>query len=140
MPAIEPSALSDEQRVLDEHVRRMMDGLRTPFTSTDENGALIGPFPVMLRFPGLARPLLEWFTTVTSGSVLATRVREVAILTIGSRYGAAYELYSLRRPVANGCRGTVTSGTHGLQEHSEAVGMSSRGAAPRRRCCSHRRG
>ncbi|MEV4359330.1 hypothetical protein [Nonomuraea sp. NPDC049625] len=74
-----------------------MSGLRTPFTSTDESGALIGPFPVMLRFPGLARPLLEWFTTVTNGSVLPARVREVAILTTGSRYGAAYELYSHSR-------------------------------------------
>lgn len=111
MPAIEPSALSDEQRVLDEHVRRMMDGLRTPFTSTDENGALIGPFPVMLRFPALARPLLEWFTTVTSGSVLATRVREVAILTIGSRYGAAYELYSHSRvALAVGLSESVVAG------------------------------
>ena len=222
MPAIEPSALSDEQRVLDEHVRRMMDGLRTPFTSTDENGALIGPFPVMLRFPGLARPLLEWFTTVTSGSVLATRAgssnphhritvwrglrtlfsqqgrvggrpvqerrrrsgrRTAALGTdVGgagrSRCGgmplrgrtasgsalplcgrvlrrAGYggtrlphrailqhlrDTQRFRRPVTNGCRVTVTSGTHGLQEHGEAVGMSSRGAAPRRRCCSHRRG
>ncbi|WP_146607516.1 carboxymuconolactone decarboxylase family protein [Spongiactinospora gelatinilytica] len=100
MPPISPNELSDEQRPFDEHVRQVMGGLRTPFTSTDESGALIGPFPVMLRFPGLARPLLEWFTTVTSGSVLSPRVREVAILTTGSRYGAAYELYSHSRIAA----------------------------------------
>jgi 4-carboxymuconolactone decarboxylase len=41
--------------------------------------------------------LLEWFTSVTSGGVLPVRVREVAILTIGARYGAAYELYSHSR-------------------------------------------
>ncbi|MEV4083519.1 hypothetical protein AB0J43_24955 [Nonomuraea fuscirosea] len=100
VPPITPSELSDEQRPLDEHVRRMLRELRAPFTSTDENGALIGPFPVMLRFPGLARPLLEWFTTVTDGSVLPARVREVAVLTTGSRHGAAYELYSHSRVAA----------------------------------------
>ncbi|SFO39350.1 Alkylhydroperoxidase family enzyme, contains CxxC motif [Actinomadura madurae] len=100
MPPVEPSVLTGEQRQLDEHVRKMMSGLHMPFTSTDENGALIGPFPVMLRFPGLARPLLEWFTSVTSGGVLPARVREVAILTTGSRYGAAYELYSHSRVAA----------------------------------------
>ncbi|GAA5063736.1 carboxymuconolactone decarboxylase family protein [Thermocatellispora tengchongensis] len=94
MPPIPPAELSEEQRPLDDHVRKIMSGLRTPFTSMDDSGALIGPFPVMLRFPDLARPLLDWFTSVTSGSVLPARVREVAILTIGSRYGAAYELYS----------------------------------------------
>jgi 4-carboxymuconolactone decarboxylase len=100
MPPIKPSDLSDEQRELDEHARRIMNGQRVPFTSTDEHGALVGPFPVMLRFPGLARPLLEWFTTVTNGSVLPARVREVAILTTGARYGAAYELYSHSRVAA----------------------------------------
>lgn len=97
MSPIKPGDLSDEQRVLDEHARRIMDGQHVPFTSTDEDGALVGPFPVLLRFPGLARPLLEWFTTVTSESVLPARVREVAILTTGSRYDAAYELYSHSR-------------------------------------------
>jgi len=111
MPAIKPSELTDEQRSLDEHVRRIMNGLRTPFTSTDESGSLIGPFPVMLRFPGLARPLLEWFTTVTRGGVLSARVREVAILTTGARYGAAYELYSHTRvALETGLSNTVVAG------------------------------
>jgi 4-carboxymuconolactone decarboxylase len=100
MVPVKPGDLSDEQRLLDEHARRIMDGRAVPFTSTDEDGALIGHFPVMLRFPALARPLLEWFTTVTGSSVLAPRVREVAILTIGSRFGAAYELYSHSRVAA----------------------------------------
>ncbi|MEV0388121.1 hypothetical protein [Nonomuraea sp. NPDC050643] len=43
MPPIGPGELSDEQRPLDEHVRQIMSGLRTPFTVTDERGALIGP-------------------------------------------------------------------------------------------------
>ncbi|MFE7441018.1 carboxymuconolactone decarboxylase family protein [Streptomyces chartreusis] len=97
IPAVKPDDLSDEQRALDEHVREIMGGLKTPFTSMDDDGALIGPFPVMLQFPDLARPLLEWFTTVSSDSALSARVREVAILTTGSRYGAAYELYSHSR-------------------------------------------
>ncbi|WP_433271019.1 carboxymuconolactone decarboxylase family protein [Actinosynnema sp. CS-041913] len=97
MPPIKPGDLSDEQRPLDEQARRIMDGQRVPFTSTDEDGALVGPFPALLRFPRLARPLLEWFTTLTGESVLPARVREVAILATGARYGAAYELYSHSR-------------------------------------------
>jgi alkylhydroperoxidase family enzyme len=114
LPAIKPSELTDEQRPLDDHVRRLMDGRPTPFTSTDESGALIGPFPVMLRFPTLAGPLLEWFTTGASNSVLPARVREVAILTTGSRYAAAYELYSHTRvALAVGLSDTVVEGLVG---------------------------
>ncbi|MCS7477138.1 carboxymuconolactone decarboxylase family protein [Umezawaea endophytica] len=91
---IVPSDLSDDQRELDEAARRIM-GDHVPFTAQDGNGALVGPFPVILRFPHLAKPLLEWFTS--NGTVLQPRVREVAILTTGSRYGAAYELYSHSR-------------------------------------------
>jgi 4-carboxymuconolactone decarboxylase len=100
IPPIAPGELTDEQRSLDDHVRGIVAGQPAPFTSTDENGALIGPFPVMLRFPALTRPLLEWFTTVTDGGVLTARVREVAILTTGSRYAAAYELYAHGRIAA----------------------------------------
>ena len=74
MNPISPDQLSPAQQPLDERVRGMLDGLRTPFTTTDENGALIGPFPVMLRFPELARPLLEWSTAVTNEIVLPVRV------------------------------------------------------------------
>lgn len=97
MPPIKPADLSDEQRPLDEQARRILAARRVPFTSVDDSGALIGPFPAMLRFPGLARPLLDWFLTVSDVSVLPVRVREVAILTTGSRYGAAYEVYSHSR-------------------------------------------
>lgn len=97
IPPIKLGELSHEQQALDHHVRRLLDGRPTPFTSTDPSGSLIGPFPVMLRFPELARPLLEWFTAGTNNSVLPTRVREVAILTTGARYSAAYEVYSHAR-------------------------------------------
>jgi 4-carboxymuconolactone decarboxylase len=43
----------------------------------------------MLRFPELAEPLLNWFTSVSAGGLLPARLREVAILTTGSRYRAA---------------------------------------------------
>jgi alkylhydroperoxidase family enzyme len=110
MPPIKPGDLSDEQRSLDQHVRGMLAGLHPPFTTMDDSGALIGPFPAMLRFPELAKPLLEWFTSVTGGSVLPTRAREVAILTIGARYGAAYELYSHSRiALAVGLPGNVVA-------------------------------
>lgn len=91
---IPPCALTDEQRVLDERVRGLLGGLIAPFTVVDEQEALIGPFPVMLRFPGLAAPLIDWFVDVHRAGVLSARVREIAILTVGARYGAAYELYS----------------------------------------------
>ncbi|MFI9450032.1 carboxymuconolactone decarboxylase family protein [Amycolatopsis sp. NPDC052450] len=110
MPPIKPDDLSDEQRPLDQHVRGILAGLHPPFTTTDGNNSLIGPFPVMLRFPELAKPLLEWFTSVTSSSVLPARVREVATLTIGARYGAAYELYSHSRiALAIGLSGDVVA-------------------------------
>ncbi|MFD3373870.1 MULTISPECIES: hypothetical protein [unclassified Streptomyces] len=102
MPAIEPSALSAEQRALAEHARRMMDGLRTPFTSTDENGALIGPFPAMLRFPGLARPC-----PAPAGVVHDRHERQRA------RDARARSSNPFHRV-------TVTSGAHGLQERGEA--------------------
>ncbi|SEH03690.1 hypothetical protein SAMN05444920_1428 [Nonomuraea solani] len=114
-------------------VRRATPARRTgsadherPFT-----GALIGPFPVMLRFPGLSRPLLEWFTTVTNASVLPARVREVAILTTGSRYGAAYELYSHSRIAVE--TGAVGRRRRGAGRRATAPGADA-GGVGRARC------
>ncbi len=98
MPPINPADLSDVQRELDETARRILTGQQIPFTAQDENGALIGPFPAMLHHPHQAKPLLDWFTA--SPSTLPPRVREIAILTTGARYAAAYELYSHSRIAA----------------------------------------
>ncbi len=81
---------------MDGLVRGLLTG-PLPFRATAGNGALIGPFPMLLRFPEFSRPFLEWYLAVASRSVLPSRVREVAILTTGSRYRAAYEVYSHSR-------------------------------------------
>jgi alkylhydroperoxidase family enzyme len=57
---------------------------------------------------------------VAGESVLPARVREVAILTTGARYGAAYELYSHSRvAVAIGLSSDIVAGLVARQRPAE---------------------
>jgi len=60
----------------------------------DAQGALIGPFTAMLHFPSFGVPALRFLAAIGTEARLPARVREVAILTVGARFGARYEIYA----------------------------------------------
>jgi 4-carboxymuconolactone decarboxylase len=94
---IRPDELTDDNRALEARIRAVVERGLTAFTSVDDNGALIGPFPAFLRHPKFGGPLFGWSEALFTDSALTPRVREVVILTIGARLNAAYELYSHAR-------------------------------------------
>ncbi|KQO61314.1 carboxymuconolactone decarboxylase family protein [Curtobacterium sp. Leaf261] len=96
-PPIKPADLTEANRDLDAALRELIGQSLRGFTSEDEDGALIGPFAPMLHFPELHEPILQWMRVLVGKATLPGSVREVAILTIGARLGARYELYAHSR-------------------------------------------
>ena len=57
------------------------------------DGRLLGPFNGFLRTPAISGPQLDWAQAISAGG-LPDDVREVAILTVGAQWEAAYVLYA----------------------------------------------
>jgi alkylhydroperoxidase family enzyme len=64
------------------------------FQSERADGALMGPWNPWLHEPAIGKALWDLTLAMTSGAVLADNVRQIAILVVGARYDAAYELYA----------------------------------------------
>ncbi len=64
------------------------------FVSRRDDGALIGPFAPMLRFPQFGAPLWAYTKALIEHATLPKTVREVAILVTGARFNSRYELYA----------------------------------------------
>lgn len=91
---IQPADLNPTGRSLhNEIVKRMAKSLFA-FDSRDARGGLLGPFPPLLRFPIFGEPAFRFLDTLVEGASLPATVREIAILVVGARFNARYELYS----------------------------------------------
>jgi 4-carboxymuconolactone decarboxylase len=64
------------------------------FQAQGEEGHLIGPFNAMLLSPELSGASLDSLKVEGARTSLGARVREIVILTVGSIWGASYELYA----------------------------------------------
>lgn len=67
---------------------------QTGFASRTRDGHFIGPFNAMLSSPEMARSFLQLQLDEARFTGLSERVRQVVILTVGSVWQAAYELYA----------------------------------------------
>lgn len=76
--------------VLKASIDRHLEG----FVSSRDDGALIGPFNILLHFPKLGEAVWAVFSALADHSVLPITVRELAILLTGANCSALYELYS----------------------------------------------
>ncbi len=92
--AIPPEELSPEQKPLYESMKAGVEAHLKGFVSARADGALIGPFPAMLRFPQVGAAAWGVFTALTAHSTLPKPAHEAAILVVGARLGSRYELYS----------------------------------------------
>lgn len=94
LPPLPPDRLAPDLRsVHDTIVDRMVRG-QPKVIAQDGNGALIGPFPAMLHFPQFGIAALRLLAAIGTEARLPAKVREVAILTVGARFQARYELYA----------------------------------------------
>ena len=93
-----PAELTDQQRELR---HRIVGGPRGSgvqhFPLTLPDGALTGPFGVMLHEPALGAPLQDLGSAIRFHTGLTDRVREIAILAVAAATGSAFEQYAHER-------------------------------------------
>lgn len=106
MPArltpIPPDQLTPEQRVLYDRNREQIAHGFTSFRTAREDGALLGPWAVFLHEPAVGQAHYDQIAAVTALKRLPEPAKQIAILVVGARYGAAYELYAHAATAASG--------------------------------------
>ena len=96
LPPIAPSDLDEAQRAYAETSESMIKrrGFDKLFKTHDAGGALLGPWSIWLRHPAIGKAAAMLTKAVSELDALPPRAHEVVIITMGSRFGAAYELYA----------------------------------------------
>jgi 4-carboxymuconolactone decarboxylase len=91
---IPPDELDPQLREVHDGIAGLVSKEQGRVVIVDDDGALVGPFAAMLHFPTFGVPALFLQRAVAAEGRLDPIVREVAILTVGSAYGARYLLYA----------------------------------------------
>jgi len=91
---IPPDRLNQQLREVHDGIAGLVTEEQDHIIILDDHGGLVGPFAAMLRFPTFGVPALLLQRAVAAEARLDPIVREVAILTVGSAYGARYLLYA----------------------------------------------
>jgi 4-carboxymuconolactone decarboxylase len=98
LPDLRPEDLDPAQRALYDDIVGGPRGTGPQhFPLTTPDGALTGPFGVMVQEPALGRPLQELGSAVRYATGLTDRVREIAILTVAAATGSAFERHAHER-------------------------------------------
>ena len=85
----------DQRRLYDAIMKRMVPWAeKSGFQAATEEGQLLGPFNAMLYSPRLGEASLVGVEAEREHTSLTPRIREIIILTVGTVWGAAYELYA----------------------------------------------
>ena len=111
LPFLAPAELSAEQKPLYEDMKAGIAAKYAKFTTMRADGAILGPWSAWLHDPDLGRALWEATKGMTRFRHLAEGIRQIVILTVGSKFGAAYEIYA---------HGAVASST-GMSSHRLAT-------------------
>lgn len=91
---IAPDTLSAEQQPLYLSMRKGIAGHFNAFKAERDDGALIGPWNPWLHEPGIGKAIWDLTLAMTANAVLPDNIRQVAILTVGAHFNAAYEIYA----------------------------------------------
>ena len=94
LPPIPPAELTAEQKPLYERMRQGIAANFNAFKVEREDGALMGPWNPWLHEPAIGGAIWDLTLAMTAGAVLPDNVRQVAILTVGAHFHAAYEIYA----------------------------------------------
>ncbi len=93
-----PAEMRDEQLALRDRIIGAPRGSGPQhFPLTTADGALTGPFGVLVHDPSLGAPLQELGSAVRYATSLSDRVREIAILAVAEATGSAFEQYAHAR-------------------------------------------
>jgi len=91
---IAPADLDPAQKPLYLDMQKGIAGHFNAFKAQREDGALIGPWNPWLHEPSIGKAIWDLTLAMTANAVLADPVRQIAILTVGAHYKAAYEIYA----------------------------------------------
>jgi 4-carboxymuconolactone decarboxylase len=94
LPLITPDRLSPEQKPLYDAFRHQIEGGYTGFKTVADDGALLGPWSVWIHEPAVGEAVRRLLDAVAGLKRLADPVKQIAILAVGSKFKAAYELYA----------------------------------------------
>ncbi len=94
LPTLPPDQLTAEQRALYDRNRAQIAQGFTAFTTTRDDGALLGPWGVFLHEPAVGQAHYDQIAAITAMKRLSPAAKQVAILVVGARFKAAYELYA----------------------------------------------
>ena len=94
LPLIAPADLTPEQRPLYDDMRKGIASNFNAFKVEREDGALMGPWNPWLHEPAIGKAIWDLTLAMTANASLSDNVRQIAILVVGARFDAAYELYA----------------------------------------------
>jgi 4-carboxymuconolactone decarboxylase len=91
---IAPKDLTAEQRPLYEDMKAGVSAKYKLFTTTRDDGAMLGPWNAWLHQPEIGQAFWGVTQAMTKFDKLPDAVRQIVILTVGARFRAAYEIYA----------------------------------------------
>src|SRR6201985_2867959 len=94
LPLISPAQLTPQQRSLYDELRKGIKSNFNAFKVEREDGALMGPWNPWLHEPGIGKAIWDFTLAMTANASLPDNVRQIAILVVGARFDAAYEIYA----------------------------------------------
>ena len=94
LPTLPPDQLTPEQRALYDRNRLQIAHGFNAFRTTREDGALLGPWGVFLHEPPVGQAHYDLIGALTAMKRLSPSAKQVAIIVVGARFNASYELYA----------------------------------------------
>ncbi len=94
LPIISPDKLAAEQKPLYDAFRTQIDSGFNAFRTVREDGALLGPWSVWIQEPKVGEATRVLLDAISTMGRLSDPVKQIAILAVGSRFKAAYEMYA----------------------------------------------
>jgi alkylhydroperoxidase family enzyme len=94
LPLIPPTKLTPQQKPLYDAMREGIASNFNAFKVEREDGALMGPWNPWLHEPTIGKAIWDLTMAMTASASLPDNVRQIAILVVGARFDAAYEIYA----------------------------------------------
>ena len=94
LPLLPPEKLSPEQKALYDRFRVQIDSGFNAFKTMREDGALLGPWSVWIHDAKVGEATRVFLDAISTMGQLSDEVKQIAILAVGSRFKAAYEMYA----------------------------------------------
>ena len=91
---IAPADLTPEQKPLYDDMRKGIASNFNAFIVERADGALMGPWNPWLHEPRIGKAIWDLTLAMTAHATLSDNVRQIAILVVGARFDAAYEIYA----------------------------------------------